>query len=94
MLCVFFLGIGWIPPQRCCHPEHIQAIGKKSPSVVTVPISLSQTVTNRYKSNVPIGSVFCHNHIKKERLKLKNNEEVNVNDVNIETEADTNYVPD
>ena len=40
MICAYHryeLGIGWRPPKRCCRPNHPILLGKKAPTVRTVP---------------------------------------------------------
>nr|XP_047146197.1 uncharacterized protein LOC124819057 [Hydra vulgaris] len=64
----FSFGIGWVPPRRCCHPMHQLSVSKKSFTVRSISINMSKNVSKYYNKSVPVGSVFCHNHLKSERI--------------------------
>ena len=48
---------------------HILQIKKKPPATRTVPIALLKKISDKYKYNLPIGTVMCYNHIKEEQSK-------------------------
>ena len=50
---------------------HELSVGKKSPAVRSVSINMSTNVSKHYNKNVPVGSVFCHNHLKSERILIQ-----------------------
>ena len=63
------LGIGWRTPKRCCHPNNPILLGKKAPTVWTVPYKV---VMLREGHQIPIGAKFCFPHLKSES-NVKNN---------------------
>ena len=60
------LGVGWKKRKVCQHPHHEYQHSKKSPAVRPSPISLTLNLTAQYGVCVPIGSMLCFKHLKKQ----------------------------
>ena len=61
MICAyhrFELGIGCRPPKRCCHPNHPILLGKKAPTVETVPYKVAMRMLQE-GHQIPVVAKFC-----------------------------------
>ena len=83
------LGVGWKQPKVCQHPHHEYQHGKKSPAVHPSPISLTLNLTAQYGVCVPIGSMLCFKHLKKQVDVDTNNDFMCSR-----SEFDTKYIPE
>ena len=92
MIFVKIQGIGWVSPRRCCHPLHELSVGKKSPAVRSVSINMSTNVSKHYNKNVPAGSVFCHNHLKSERILIQTKTSTATNEELVEDSTNSSLV--
>ena len=74
MICAYHrYELGWRPPKCCCHQNHPILLGKKTPTVWTVPYKVLMWILQGHQ--IPIGVIFYFPH-----LKSKNNEKNNGKD--------------
>ena len=74
MICAyhrFELGIGWRLP-KCCHPNHPILLGKKAPTVQTVPYKVVMQQMLQEGHQITIGAKFCFPHLKSENNEKNN----------------------
>ena len=83
------LGVGWKQRKVCQHPHHEYQHSKKSPAVRPSPISLTLNLTAQYDVCVPIGSMLCSKHLKKQVDVDTNN-----HFMCSRSEFDTEYIPE
>ena len=73
MICAYHryeFGIDWRSP-KCCHPNHPILLGKKAPTVRTVPYKVVMRMLQE-GHQILIGAKFCFHHLKSEKNENNN----------------------
>ena len=104
MICAYHryeLGTDWRRPKRC-HPNHPILLGKKAPTVRTVPYKVVMRMLQE-GHQIPIGTKFCFHHLKSENNGKNNGKDSSTPSTRKDTanlmhessmEPDVDFVPD
>ena len=92
----FIYGVAWKRSKKCNHPNDAHSSNqKKAPVTRTIPIPLLKKTSDKYKCNLPIGTVMCYNHIKEEQSNTKCSDETEncQDELPCEQSRDSDYEP-
>nr|XP_047138760.1 uncharacterized protein LOC124814793 [Hydra vulgaris] len=73
---------------------HQLSVSKKSFTVRSISINMSTNVSKYYNKSVPVGFVFCHNHLKSERILNQTKTSTAANEELVEDTTDFDFEPE